>query len=88
MDLQVFLLVILSLLTINAIVVGVFVVLLLKEFSITLKKINLIVEDVRLLAGTVSKPVSTIAEFADGLTSGLKVFGFLRSMGRGRKERD
>lgn len=88
MDLQVILLVMISLLTINAIVVGIYIVLLLKEFNQTVKKFNGIIDAIDAMVHSVQAPVTTIANVATGLTSGLKIFSAFKSFKNDRKDKN
>ena len=62
MDVQVVLLIILSLLTINLVVVGVYVVIVLKEFRETIKKMNTVLDT---MADALAKAHIKIAEAQD-----------------------
>lgn len=60
MDLQVILIFILSILTVVLTGVGIYVILVLKEFKETLQKANLIIDDVENITNVVSNPLSII----------------------------
>lgn len=72
MDLQVILVFILALLTVNLMIVGFYVVTVLKEFRETIKKSNTILDNVHSVTDTVSNPLTSIASLVSGLTQGIK----------------
>lgn len=86
MDIQSILIFILALLTINLIVVGVYVVLVLKEFRETLKKANMVLEDVHDVTDAVSNPVTTIAGIISGLSQSVKAVKSISSLIDSKKE--
>lgn len=72
MDVQVILVFILALLTINLMIVGFHVVNVLKEFRETLKKTNEVLDNVHTVTDTVSNPVNSIISLVSGITKGFK----------------
>ena len=86
MDIQVVLVVILSLLTINLIVVGIYVIMVLKEFRETVRKMNKVLDTVQSVSDSVAAPITNISGMMAGLTSGLKVFSAIKSFKSNRKE--
>lgn len=86
MDVQVVLLIILSLLTINLVVVGIYVVIVLKEFRETIKKMNNVLDTMSEVAVSVSGPIKSISSLAAGLSSGLRVLNVFKSLTKKRKE--
>ena len=81
MDFQIVLLIILSLLTINLVVVGIYVIMVLKEFRVTIKKMNSVLDDAPEITDSIAGPITAISSIATGLTQGLKVltaFKFLK----------
>jgi hypothetical protein len=66
MELQVVLIFILAMLTITLVGVGVYVILVLKEFRETIQKANLIIEDVEALTKAFSNPLSIITGAVKG----------------------
>ncbi len=68
MDLQVILIFILAILTVALVGIGVYVILVLKELRETIKKANLIIDDVETLTNIVSNPLNLIS----GAISGFK----------------
>ena len=74
MDLQVILIFILAILTVALVGIGVYVILVLKELRETIKKANLIIDDVETLTNIVSNPLSLIT----GVISGFKAIKNLK----------
>ncbi len=66
MDLQILLIFILAILTVTLVGVGVYVILVLKEFKSTLQKANFIMDDVETLTNAVSNPLSIITAAIEG----------------------
>jgi len=67
MDLQILLIFILAVLTIMLVGVGIYVILVLKEFKETLQKANTIIDDVESLANAISNPLSIITGVMEGI---------------------
>lgn len=86
MEFQTVLIVILSLLTINLIVVGIYLILVLKEFRTTVLKMNKILDTVDEITDSVSRPIETIAAVVDGVTSALGVVSLVSSLKGKKKE--
>ena len=80
MDVQAILIFILALLTLNLIAVGVYVILVLKEFRETLKRANMVLEDVHDVTDAVSNPISTIAGIISGVTESVKAVKSISSL--------
>jgi len=70
MELQILLTFILAVLTVTLVGVGLYVILVLKEFRETLQKSNMILEDVENVTNAVSNPLSLIT----GALKGYKTF--------------
>jgi len=66
MDLQVILIFILAILTVALVGIGVYVILVLKELRETIKKANLIIDDVETLTNIVSNPLNLITGVING----------------------
>lgn len=66
MELQVLLIFILALLTVTLVGVGVYIILVLREFKETIQKANLIIEDVESLTKVVSNPLSIVTGIVQG----------------------
>lgn len=87
MDIQTILIFILMLLALNLIGVGVYVVLVLKEFRETLKKANLVLDNVHDVTDVVANPITTIAGLIAGVSQGVKAVKSISSlMGDTKKE--
>ena len=87
MDVQVILIFILSLLTINLIVVGVYVVLVLKELRTTLQRANGILNSAENLSGFLSNPFGSFSGIVDAVVKGFKAVQEVRSI-RSLKDED
>ncbi len=72
MDIQVILIFILAILTVSLVVVGFYVVLVLKEFRNTVRKTNSVLDNVRTVTNTVSNPISAITSLVTGIAQGFK----------------
>jgi hypothetical protein len=72
MDLQTVLLIILGILTVNLVVVGVYVVLVLRDFRETIKKATEVLDDVGQMTGVAAGPVTTLAGIFAGVTESVK----------------
>lgn len=70
MDIQIVLVFILALLSINLIVVGVYLILVLKEFRETIKKANSVLDDVQSLSNVVSNPLTLLTGFMSAVVQG------------------
>lgn len=80
MDIQAILIFILALLTLNLIAVGVYVILVLKEFRETLKKANLVLDNVHEVTDAVANPITTIAGLIAGVTNSVKAVKSISSL--------
>ena len=67
--------------------VGVYVVLVLKEFRETIQKANIILDNVESLSQAVTNPVSALMGIATAATQGFKVVKSIRTL-RGDIEED
>ena len=67
MDLQIVLIFILAILTVVLVGVGVYVILVLREFRETIQKANLIIDDVENLTNAVSNPLSIVTGVIEGI---------------------
>jgi len=72
MDIQTVLVFILALLTVNLIIVGVYVVLVLKELRETIHKANNILETADSVTSIVSNPLSMITTLVGAVTEGYR----------------
>jgi len=80
MDIQTILIFILALLTINLIAVGIYVVLVLKEFRETLKKANMVLDNVHDVTDAVANPVTTIAGILSGVSQSVQAVRSISSL--------
>lgn len=86
MDFQIVLLIILSLLTVNLVVVGVYVVVVLKEFRQTVKKMNIVLDNATEITDSIAGPITAISSIATGLTQGLKVLSAFKFLKKDNEE--
>lgn len=86
MDIQSILIFILALLTLNLIAVGIYVVLVLKEFRETVKKANMVLDDVHDVTDAVSSPITSIAGIISGVTESVKAVKSISSLIDRKKE--
>ena len=80
MDIQVVLIFILALLTINLVVVGVYVVLVLKELRSTIKRANSLLDNADSLGDFLSNPLSAFSGVLDAVVKGYKAVQEVRSI--------
>lgn len=86
MDIQVLLLVILLLLTINLIVVGVYIIAVLKDFRKVVSRLNSVLETVQGVTEKVSFPVMSLTGIMAGLTSGIKFLDAIKGKKKDSEE--
>jgi len=72
MDIQTVLIFILGLLTLNMIAVGIYVILVLRDFRETVKKANNVLGDVNQITSVITNPITTIAGIVAGVTQSVK----------------
>lgn len=80
MDLQVILIFILALLTVNLMIVGFYVILVLKEFRETIKKSNQVLDNVHQVTNAVSNPVTSLAGVVSAAVGGFKTIKSITSL--------
>ena len=80
MDIQIILIVILTILTINLIAVGVYVILVLRDFRETVKKANEVLDNVHQVTDIVANPITTIAGIIAGVTKGVRAVRAISSL--------
>ena len=73
MDIQTILVFILAILTINLIILGIYLILVLKEFRDTVKKANYVLDNVHEFTDHFSNPITTIAGIVSGVNESVKV---------------
>lgn len=86
MDIQVLLLIILSLLTINLVVVGVYIIVVLKDLRRTVNKMDTVLSTVQDVTDKVSLPIMSLSGLAAGVSSGLKMFDAIRSLKKNEED--
>lgn len=80
MDIQLILVFILAVLTINLVFVGVYIVLVLKDFRETLKKANKVLDNLEATTAIVSNPVNLISSAISSISKGLNMVRSVRSI--------
>jgi len=80
MDIQTILIFILAVLTINLIAVGVYVILVLKDFRETIKKANEVLDNVHQVTDVVANPITTISGIIAGVTKGVRAVKEISSL--------
>ena len=86
MDIQVILVFILALLTINLVVVGVYLILGLKEFRETIKKTNSVLDNVQSLSNVVSNPLTLLTGFMSAVVQGYNAVKSINTIRGDRKK--
>lgn len=84
---QLFLVILISTLTILIIVFSVFVFRILQELRETLRKVNKILDDMGTISNSVARPVSGLSDLFSGIKSGMKVFEVIGKIA-GKKDQD
>ena len=85
MDIQGILIFILAVLTVNLIAVGIYVILVLKDFRETIKKANSVLDNVHEVTDMVANPITSLAGVIAGVTQGVKA---IKSISTLFEERD
>ena len=80
MDIQTILIFILAILTVNLIAVGVYVILVLKDFRETIQKANSVLDNVHEVTDFVANPITSIAGIISGVTRGVKAVRAISSL--------
>lgn len=80
MDIQTILVFILGILTINLIVVGIYLILVLREFRQTVKKANYVLDNVNGFTDALVNPITTIAGIISGVTESVKAVKQISSL--------
>lgn len=86
---QLFLIILISTLTVLIIIFSVFVFRILQELRETLKKVNKILDDMGLISGSVARPISGLSDMLTGMKSGMRIFEIIGKMaGKGHSDAD
>lgn len=88
MDIQIVLVIILAILTLNLVIVGIYVVMILREFRQTIKKMNFMLDTAVEVTQSVATPITNLSGILSTVTSGLKTFNLLSSFKKRRKEEE
>ncbi|PIS21848.1 hypothetical protein COY33_01330 [candidate division WWE3 bacterium CG_4_10_14_0_2_um_filter_42_7] len=82
------LILIITLLTLNLLMVGVYIILVLKEVRETVKKTNKILDDVDKMTAAISTPVADAAGIFAALTGAVKAFKAFKILAGSSSEED
>lgn len=88
MDIQTILIFILAILTVNLIAVGIYVILVLRDFRETIHKANGVLDNVEHVTDFVANPVTTIAGIIAGVTKGVKAVKAISSLVSSKDENE
>ena len=88
MDIQTILIFILAILTINLIAVGVYVIMVLRDFRETIRKANEVLDNVHDVTDTIANPVTTIAGIIAGVTKSVKAVRAISSLIENKEEEE
>ncbi len=81
MDLpQILLLIVIIALSVILTVIGIQMIALLKEARITLKKLDILLEDVGYLTRNLTRSSSTLGQLSEGLKSGMQLVGTIAKL--------
>jgi uncharacterized protein YoxC len=69
MDFQLVLILILSVLTVNLVVVGFYIIVTLKDFRTTLSKMNAVLDDTSSIVHGIANPLTLLSGLVSGLTN-------------------
>jgi len=83
MNTQTLLILVISLLTINLLFVGVYIVLVLKEVRETMQKFNSILDTTKNTFEAVTEPLVGVSNAVSGFTQGLKIVNFVKALRSG-----
>ncbi len=86
MDIQIVLVIILAILTLNLVIVGIYVVMILKEFRETIKKMNGMLDTISIVTESVATPITNLSGLLGSVTSGMKFFNAITSFKKRREE--
>jgi uncharacterized protein YoxC len=88
MDIQTILIFILALLTINLIAVGIYVIIVLRDFRETIQKANSVLDNVHDVTDLVANPITSIAGIIAGVTKGVKAVKAISSLVNSKDEEE
>jgi hypothetical protein len=80
MDIQTILIFVLLVATVNLIAVGIYVILVLRDFRETIHKANGVLDNVHNVTGMVNNPITSIASIIAGVTRGVKAVREISSL--------
>ncbi|MCX6783969.1 MAG: hypothetical protein NT141_02780 [candidate division WWE3 bacterium] len=80
MDTNTLLIIIIGLLSLNLMLVGVYIALILKEARETIKKVNVLLDTTNNMAEAVSVPVINTSGVLGTLSAGLSSFNFIKDL--------
>lgn len=80
MDIQVVIVFILAILTINLLVVGVYVVLVLKDLRHTLTRVNSVVNTIDNFTTSIANPMATVTSLVGAVTEGIRAVRSIRTL--------
>ncbi len=80
MDIQLFLVVILSILTISLVAVSVYIIIVFRELRETIETTNLILDDVEEMSDSIVEPVTNVADVLNTATGALSAFTSIRTI--------
>lgn len=84
---QIIIIFVVVLLTSVLTVVGIEVFLILKEFRITVKKMNKIIDDAGIISESVAKPVQSLSGFLMGLKNGMDFMKIVSKFAEDKEEK-
>ena len=80
MDNSILLILIVALLSLNLLLVGFYLILVLNDFRATLKKINTLLDTASETADSVSRPIQNVSHIAEAFTSGLEAVKLVKTV--------
>lgn len=80
MDFQLTLILILSILTVNLVVVGFYIIVTLKEFRNTLTKMNSVLEDTSVIVHGIANPLSMLTGLVSSVTKAISATRSITSL--------
>ena len=80
MDNSILLILIVATLSLNLLLVGFYLVLVLNDFRTTLKKINTLLDTTSETADSVARPIQNVSHIAEAFTSGLEAVKIVKTV--------
>jgi len=84
MDTNVLLVIIISLLSLNLLLVGIYITLVLKDVRFTIQKVNKLLDTSNEMAESLSRPVNNVSGLLESVTSGIATYNLFKGLKKRR----